>query len=281
MKAAEVLILGGGFTGRRVASRLLARGCRVVATTRTPGKLAELVSPGAEVLRLDVLERATLACLENAVGRGTLVVHSIPVIDGPEGCFDPTPLLLSALDAPPARVVYLSTTGVYGAAARVDENTPADPRGRREQLRLAAEEAVAAGPWSWLILRPAAIYGPGRGVHERIRAGRYQPGDRGRNFVSRIHVEDLAVHVEAALFSTLTGAYPVADEEPCTSLEMARFSAGLLGLALPPSMPGAVLHETRRVNRRVDGSAIRRALGIRLAYPSYRVGVPACLGLPG
>ena len=68
-----------------------------------------------------------------------------------------------------------------------------------------------------MILRPAAIYGPGRGVHVSMEEGRFRFVGGGDNFVSRIHVDDLAAHVEAALLSDITGAWPVADEHPCTS----------------------------------------------------------------
>ena len=56
-----------------------------------------------------------------------------------------------------------------------------------------AEQAIAAGPWSTLILRPAAIYGPGRGVQVSLPLGEYHPGE---NFVSRIHADDLAGHAD-------------------------------------------------------------------------------------
>ena len=94
----------------------------------------------------------------------------------------------------------------------------------------------------------------------------------GETFVSRIHVDDLAAHVEAGLLSDICGAYPVADEEPCTSREIAEFCAKLLDLPMPRSAEAK-----GRADRRVDGSAIRRALGIKLMYPSYRVGIPAAL----
>ena len=162
--------------------------------------------------------------------------------------------------------MYLSSTAVYGSATDVDENTPAEPSTERARERLEAERNAAAGPWSTLILRPAAIYGPERGAHVSLARGAYPIGD---NFVSRIHVDDLAAHVEAGLLSSLTGAYPVADEEPCTTREIAAFWARMTGVAVDPSCA------TGRVtgNRRVDGSAIRRALGITLAYPSYRTGL--------
>jgi nucleoside-diphosphate-sugar epimerase len=159
----------------------------------------------------------------------------------------------------------------------VDETTPAAPLSAPARLRLDAERAVQSGAWSSLILRPAAIYGPGRGVHESMRVGRFRLAGEGGNTVSRVQVEDLAALVEAALLSELTGAYPVADTEPCTSREIAQFCAQLLGLPMPPPAPDTEVHHTRHVNRRVDGSAILRLLGARLRYPSYRAGVPAAL----
>jgi len=251
MTPADVLILGCGFTGRRIAARLLARGVRVTATTREPERLSGL---GATVI--------TMGEVREHLRPGTLVVHSIP----PDGHVDPQELLGEA----PARVVYLSSTAVYGEATVVDADTPVDGSTERARVRLEEEGKVGAGPWSSLILRPAAIYGPGRGVQESFRRGAYLAGD---NYVSRIHVDDLAAHLEAGLFSDLTGAFPVADEEPCTSREIAEFCARLLELPFPgPSVAGRATG-----NRRVDGSAIRRALGIELRYPSYRVGIPASL----
>jgi nucleoside-diphosphate-sugar epimerase len=256
----HILILGCGFTGKRVARRFLARGAQVTATTRTPARLASLAQLGATVITLDDLTAH--------LHPGVLVLHSIA---------PPEPArLLDALGAAPARIVYISTTGVYGTASDVNATTPVDPHSDRARPRLEAEQRVAAGPWSSLILRPAAIYGPGRGVQESLPRGAYYAGD---NYVSRIHVEDLAAHAEAALLSDLEGAYPVADEEPCTTREIAEFCARLLHL---PSVHQPALRTTARAtsNRRVDGSAIRRALGITLAYPSYRTGIPASLITP-
>jgi nucleoside-diphosphate-sugar epimerase len=237
----DVLILGCGYTGRRVARRFLERGVSVIPTSRA-------------------------VPLEQVAGElrpGTLVLHSIPPAGKPD---------LRLLRDFAVRLVYLSSTAVYGPAAFVDENTPADPSGERARARLEAERQAADGPWSTLILRPAAMYGPGRGAHVSLARGEYRVGD---NLISRIHVEDLAAHAEAGLLSDLTGAYPVADEEPCTSREMAAFCARLLGS--PPPQAGGPGRVTS--DRRVDGSAIRRALGITLQYPSYRTGIPAALGL--
>ena len=277
MARGQVLILGCGFTGRRVGLSLLDDGVPVIVTARATSRLADLAEAGAKVLRLDLEDPGTFPLLGAAVPQGVRVLHSVPSVRRDGGLQDPTPTLLDILGGRPSRVVYLSTTGVYGSQIEVDETTPAAPETERQIVRREAEERVAAGPWSSLILRPAAIYGPGRGAHVSIREGRFRIAGDGGNVVSRIHVDDLARLARAALDSELTGAFPVADDGPSTAREIAEFCAELLGVPMPPSVEPAVLDETRRVTRRVDGRAIRAALGIELLYPDYRVGIPASI----
>jgi nucleoside-diphosphate-sugar epimerase len=162
----------------------------------------------------------------------------------------------------------------------VDHTTPAAPDNDEGRARLATENLVLSAFDSAMVLRVAAIYGPGRGVHVRMAEGRFQLAGAGENYVSRIHVEDLATHIEAALDTDIGGAWPVADEFPCTSREIAEFCARLLGLPVPASVDPVALHHTRRANRRVDGSTIRSVLGISLRFPGYREGIPASLGNP-
>lgn len=269
------LILGCGFTGRRVAAGLAAAGQAVWATSRHPERLD---LPGVRGLRLDFDDPASLVCAGTAIPEGTRVLFSIPLVAGTSGGWaDPAPRLLDALGRKLERVVYLSTTSVYGAQEHVNERSLPAPRGPREQLRVEAECAVQSGPWTSMVLRPAAIYGPGRGVHESMRRGTFRlPGD-GSRFVSRIHVDDLAAIASAALLSEHTGAWPVGDEEPCSSLEICRFVSELTGLPMPESAPPGSVSVTLRNNRRVDGGAVLRVLGVRLRYASYRTGIPACL----
>ena len=261
------VILGCGYTGLRVAQRLLAQGLEVIATSRSPS----LQVTGALVQRLDVSQPFNL----QFVPFHSTVLLSVPSL--PAG--DPTPEIVRQL-APrkPQRIVYLSTTGVYGAQEIVDELTPPAPRDERERNRVKAEQAVLSGPWSSLVLRPAAIYGPGRGVHVSLPAGRWQLAGDGSNYVSRIHVDDLAAITAAALLRPdVTGAFPVADDEPSTSWEITKFCSELLNVPMPGSVATESVHSTRRSDRRVDGRAIRRLLGIELTYPSFRTGIPASL----
>jgi nucleoside-diphosphate-sugar epimerase len=85
--------------------------------------------------------------------------------------------------------------------------------------------------------------------------------------VSRIHVDDLARIIHAGLFSDIGGAWPVADDDPCSTAEIAAWmqinTANNSGIAIP--------------GRRVNGTMIREKLGIELTYPSWRTGIPASL----
>lgn len=263
---AAYFILGCGFTGRRVARALAARGETVFAATRRPDP--------EPIAGVRFLTRAESAGLPD----GVRVLHSVPLARGEGGAYyDPTPDLLAPFAGRASRIVYLSTTGVYGGAFEVDEHTAPAPRTPRERLRLDAENAVESSAPSAMVLRPAAIYGPGRGVHVSIAEGSFLLLGDGANFISRIHVDDLAALALRALDSDAVGRYPVADLYPCPSREIAEFCARLLGVPMPASASRDQLSETRRNNRKVDGRAVLRLLGHELLYPSYLQGVPASL----
>lgn len=260
--ADPVVILGCGYTGRRVAERLARRGIPVIASTREP---AALSIPGVTAVRFNA---------ENSdpdfVPDRARVLYSIPTLE-----LDPTTRLLAALGNRPQRLVYISTTGVYGATEEVDHTTPPAPDRPYVHARLKAEQAVLAGPWSSIVLRPAAIYGPDRGIHISMLEGRFRMAGDGSNYVSRIHVDDLAAICDAALWSDLGGAWPVADKRPCTTSEIAEFCSHLFAIPMPPSVDPRLLHDTRRANRRVDGRAILAHLHVTLSFPTYVEGISA------
>ncbi len=255
------LILGGGYTGALVARSLAAEGHRVTCTNRRPASI-----PGVRCLALDVTNRQSIADAAFQVEAGSKILYSVPGVQPHES------LLPVIRSWHPQRMVYLSTTGVYGATEWVEESTPPNPQEMRDVLRLRTEEMLADGPWSTLVLRPAGIYGPDRGVHVAVRDDDYSRIGTWNRMVSRIHVDDLASHCKTALMNELQGQYPVADEEPCRSIEVAAFAAQILGKTLP-DLPAGELG-----GRRVDGSAVRTQLGLNLRFRSYRDGVAEALG---
>lgn len=280
------VILGCGYTGERVAARLREAGVPVSITVRRPEAAAALGARlGVPARALDV---AAPGALDGWLPARPIVVDSIPPGDAPSHA---AAVVAAVAAAGGGRVVYLSTTGVYGRAdgAWIDEDTPVAPHGPGGALRVAMEQAYAdaaratGGAVEVVSLRIAAIYGPGRGVHERLRAGTYAvPGD-GTNMGNRIHVDDLASVVVAAGRATplRRDAYVVADDHPATSREVADGVAALMGLPPPPSVPLEALppmaRELASGNRRVRNTRLHDELGVTLRYPSFREGVAACL----
>jgi nucleoside-diphosphate-sugar epimerase len=253
-----VLLLGLGFTTCRLAKRLLARGATVYAAARETHRFRALEAIGLRVRPFgsdDLPKHAT-------------VVHTIPPLAGAERDW----LHSGIQQLEPNRVIYISSTGVYGEQVDVDETTAPQPFGEKSGARYEEEQWLLEGAWRSLIVRPAAIYGPGRGVHERIREGKL-PRGAGSGVVSRIHVDDLAAILEAGIFSDLEGAWPLADECPCSSEEIAAFCARLLHLNLEK----APLTTFPVAGRRVDGRKIRELLGVELLYPDYESGILASL----
>lgn len=247
-----VVILGLGFTTQHLARRLRQRGVPVFAVVRRPARFAAFETLG---VRFD------------ATPRDAVLVHSVPPLDEPEK----SAMRALIQETAPRRIVYISSTGVYGAQVQVSASTQPAPNDDKGRARIDEEHWVTNGPWSSVILRSAAIYGPGRGIHVRLREGKQPRGVGG--VVSRIHVDDLAALLDAGIESTIEGAWPVADDCPAPSEEVAAWCARLMGLALSdvtaPDFPVS--------GRSVDGSAIRGVLGVELKYHSYETGVPACL----
>ncbi len=257
-----VIILGLGFTGGRLARRLLGRGVPVWAPVRGVGRFADLAEAGAQISELTLEAAAGMRLPAHAA-----VVLTIPPLAEPANA--QLHQLISYIE--PRRVVYISSTGVYGDQAEVDAESapsPVDDRGRR---RLAEEQWISAGPWASLILRSAAIYGPGRGVHASVRQGKL-PRGIGSGVTSRIHVDDLAAIADAGIFSDLQGAWPVADDAPCATDDIVRWCRESLQLGTPEMTPTATM-----AGRKVDGSRIRELLRVELRYPSWQSGIAASI----
>ena len=253
----DVLVLGCGFTGRAVARLARERGLRVLVTVRSEAHATELRGDG-----LDVLVTPIVPALAAHAGAQTHIVVCFP----PDGTTDA--IVAPALGATGASIAYVSTTGVYGDGA-VDDTTPV-VTSARSAARLDAEAAWRAEGAT--VLRCPGIYGADRGLHMRVIRGEHRlPGD-GSLFTSRIHVDDLAVHLLATR-AVRGETFVVGDLEPAAQAEICRWICAHHGVPFPPSVPIETVHETLRSDRRVDGARARERLGVTLRYPSYRDGM--------
>jgi nucleoside-diphosphate-sugar epimerase len=183
---------------------------------------------------------------------------------------------------------YLSTVGVYGdhGGAWVDETTPANPGSPRSQRRLAAELAWLAlptGPKPLIgVFRLSGIYGVGRSAIDNLRDGSARRIVKPGQVFNRIHVDDIARVLEAAMARQRASAvYNVTDDEPAPPQDVVAFAADLLGVPTPPDLPfaTAALSPMARSfyseNKRVRNVRVKQELGITLAYASYREGMMA------
>lgn len=282
-----VLIIGCGDIGRRVGQRLVAQGDRVVGVTRRTTLAADL--HGAEQLILDLDGHAAAKQLPL---RDALVFYFAPPPDHATG----DPRLSRVLDAArmqrPTRIVYISTSGVYGdcGGAWVKEDRPANPRTERAKRRWDAEQQLQAyfkeTGVPIVILRVGGIYGAGRLPLERIRKGVTVICPDEAPWSNRIHADDLASVCIAAAERGAPGAvYNVADNKPSSMTDYFYRVADAVGLPRPPCVPldqakhklSAAMLSFVEESRRLDTSRLREELGVRLRYPSLAEGLPASL----
>jgi len=186
-------------------------------------------------------------------------------------------------------IVYLSTIGVYGdhGGGWVDETTPATPVAERSRARLAAEQSwralgLRAGT-PVAILRLSGIYGPGQNALIQVTRGTAKRIDKPGQVFNRIHVEDIARAIDAAFAQSADGIFNVTDDEPTPPGMPVAFAAELLGVPPPPEIPFAQSAPTMSPmalsfyaeSKRARNDKLKRALGVRLRYPTYREGLRA------
>lgn len=263
------VLVGCGYTGEHLARALRARGDDVIATRRNVNAVAHLVADvGVRGARVDLARPETLAAVELA---GAIVVVLAPPGADPAG--EIRALVAAAQTA--RRIVYVSSTGVYGRGHGqwVDESAPIAPLSPTGQARVAAEAALASATVSHVALRVAGIYGPDRGIADRIRLGTYRIVGDGSAHVSRIHVDDLVTAIIAAGESDLGGAINIADDDPAPIALVADTIAAHLGVATPVRTPveqvspevAAMLTADRKI-----ANARMKSLGVVLRHPSWR-----------
>ncbi len=282
----KLFVFGLGFSAQALLP-LLPADWRIAATCREETRRAGLAARGIEAFVFD--GERPLADPERALAGTTHLLSSVPAEEAGDSV-----LAQHAGDIAKLKnlswVGYLSTTGVYGdrAGGWVDEASELRPSGERGRRRVAAE----AG---WLslwrdhglpvhIFRLAGIYGPGRSAFDSLRSGRAQRIDKPGQVFSRIHVDDIAAVLRASMQRPNPGAiYNLCDDDPAPPADVIEHAARLLDIPPPPLVPfaEAKLSDMARSfyadNKRVRNERIKRELGVRLAYPTYRQGLAAIL----
>lgn len=259
----QILIFGLGYTAKRIADRLHAAGWRVDATGSAGN-----------------IDFADETAVSTALSRASHVLSSVP-----PGEDDPVLAQYGdAISSSGKWLGYLSSTGVYGdtKGAYADESAPTGT-GRR------SARAEADARWRELgarVFRLPGIYGPGRSTLDRVLDGKARRIDLPDQIFSRVHVDDIAAGVIAAIErgdDAPPGAYNLADDLPCPQNRVIEEASRLLGIPAPPLQslaeadlsPAALAFYSE--NRRIANGKAKRLLGWRPQYPTYREGLRALI----
>ncbi|HEX9904103.1 MAG TPA: SDR family oxidoreductase [Propylenella sp.] len=279
-----LFVFGLGYTARALVDRMRARLSAVWGTTRSA---APPLAPALGATPIIFDGNAPSPAVSQALAGADHVLVSIPPGEAGDPVLNHHAGDLAAHK--PLSIVYFSTVGVYGdhGGAWVDETSECRPVSARSRQRLEAEAGwrrfgeETGAPVA--IIRLAGIYGPARGPFEKLRRGTARRIVKPGQVFNRIHVDDIAAIVEAAFARRAEGIFNGVDDAPAPPEEVLAFAAELLGLPPPPevSFERAELSPMARSfygeSKRVRNDKIKRDLGVRLAYPSYREGLRAVL----
>lgn len=275
----RLLIIGCGDVALRTAPLLRGRYC-LFGLVRDPARAASLRAAGITPIGGDLDDRASL---RRIAGLADCVLHLAPPPNA--GTTDTrTRHLLAALaqGTLPKRLIYISTSGVYGdcGGARISETRPLQPQNARAQRRVDAERQLR----EWArgngvcasILRVPGIYADERLPLERIRAGTPAIVAAEDGYTNHIHADDLARVLVAALrHGAANRVYHACDDGEMKMGDYFDAVADACGLPRPPrisraeaqrALPATLLsfmNESRRLlNRRM-----KVELKLRLRYP--------------
>lgn len=284
-----MLIIGCGYIGERVARRLQEEGEPVTGVVRSQATAEHVGSLGIPVVRCD-LDGEHLPA--GSTERQLVFYFAPPPSEGDEDT-----RMASFLDGledsgQPQRIVYISTTGVYGdcQGAWVDENHRVNPQVDRARRRWHAEQLLR----SWaerfggelVILRVAGIYGPGKLPLARLRKQTPMVAESDAPWTNRIHADDLVEVCLAAMRRAEDGeVFNVSDGEPGNMTDYFNRVADMMDLPRPPVISLAQAREELSPgllsylgeSRRLDNTKLLRELGVTLRYPDLSSGLPACV----
>ncbi len=283
----------------RVARRWLAAEEPVAAVTRHARRAEEFRGTGILPVIAEVTQPTSLDQLQTLLGPGDTLLYAVGYDRNAGLAMDEVYVqglknVLAAIHPEIGRVIYISSTGVYGQVAgeTIDEDSPTEPTREGGRVCLAAEQSLLASPFGnrAVILRLAGIYGPGRVPNRAdLFAQKPLPFDPA-SALNLIHVEDAATVVLAAEKSATTPrTYVVSDGRPVARGDYYTELAKLWNAPTPIfATPGeldphsnAAIAAPRRggVDKRVDPARMRSELAPVFQYPDYHAGLQSIVEL--
>jgi len=273
----RLLIVGCGDVGMRLIPLLRSR-FRVFALTSQSERLSELRSAGVTPILGNLDSPQSLYRLK---GLADIVVHLAP--PPLQGSLDQRTRNLVAILPRHGKLVYVSTTGVYGdcKGAFFDETRPVAPVNARAERRVDAERVLRR--WArhhegkLSILRVPGIYAADRLPLERLRQGKPALLDADDVYTNHIHADDLAQIIALALFRAQPlRVYHTVDDSALKMGDYFDQVAAAFKLPLPPRVPRAELSKQvspmllsfMSESRRLSNERMKTELGVRLRWPA-------------
>lgn len=276
----SVLIAGCGDVGIAIGELRSKRGDSVWGLRRNVDRLPSSIQPfAADLTRLEDVDWPTSfdrVVYAAAADERSEAAYRRAYVDGVRQ----VAARLAGQATPPRRLVFISSTGVYGQSSGewVDESSPTEPSSFTGRILLEGEALIRSLPLSSVIARSGGIYGPGRtALIERVRTGQGVEHEDPPQFTNRIHRDDLAAAVDHLLdLPDPDDTYLVVDDDPAPRDEVHRFVAARLGVHRF-AMPDAVASDRRVGSKRCSNRRLRET-GLTLHYPSYREGYGDLVG---
>ncbi len=278
----RLLIIGCGDIAMRLLPRL-TRIYRVFALVREPSRCASVRACGAIPVLGDLDQAASLRRLAQLA---PIVLHLAP--PALEGVIDQRTRRLCAILPALTRLVYVSTSGVYGdcAGAEIDECRAVRPVNARAKRRVDAENTLRA--WALrtqsdlAIVRVPGIYALDRLPVTRIEKSMPALLPEEDVYTNHIHADDLANILFHALFHARPNRlYHAVDD---SHMKMGEYFDAVADFKKLPRPPRQTRDEINKVlspamlsfmaeSRRLKNKRIKQELGVRLRYPT----VASCL----
>jgi len=304
----RVFVTGAtGALGRYLVPGLVAAGHEVNATTRTPGKVAQLRQAGAEPVVVDGLDReGVIAAVKSAAPE--VIVHEMTALAGlrslrkPDKTFAATNelrtrgtdnLLAAAGQAGTRRVIAQGYAGAgpdRRSGPLKTEEDPPDWRPIRSAVQGPAaiayvEKTVPAEAPEGLVLRYGGFYGPGASdfLLEMLRKRQVPVIGGGTGVWSFIEITDAAAATIAAVEHGAPGLYNVVDDDPAPVAEWLPYLAKVAGAKPPLRVPawlgrllaGEFVVSQMTTSRGFSNEKARKELSWEPRYASWREGFRA------
>jgi nucleoside-diphosphate-sugar epimerase len=282
---ARVLIAGCGAVGCRLGLLLTADGHEVWGLRRrasaVPAPLQPLCADLGEPTSLRGLpEGLDYVVYTASAGRFAEEAYRAAYVEGLRNVI----AALRAQGQRPRRIVFTSSTGVYGQTEGewVDEDSPTKPLGFSGRYLLEGEHLLLAGPYPATVVRLAGLYGPGPGrLLQSVRGGQAVLPSGPPRYTNRIHRDDAARALRHLLrIESPAAIYLGVDDEPADQATVYRWLAKALGVPAPRVGTVADTSRPQGGNKRCSN---RRLLstGFTPRYPTFRDGYRAILATPG